>query len=211
MVNGEGWNRAVEGDPRGNSAAGSPRPPATSRRAFLSGGSAAATAALLAGCSGAKTLREKVRGEARAAPSDLEPLNRLLDLEHMAIAAYAAGIPLLHPPQFKTAVQLLAQELAHAGQLTDLIRKGRGKPRRPAARYDLGHPRGAEEVLALLQRVENDQLSAYLDEIPRLSTGHVRAAVSAIFANDAQHLALLRWQTGQAPVPAARVTGSRGR
>jgi hypothetical protein len=63
-------------------------------------------------------------------------------------------------------------------------------------------------VLALLKRLEQAQLRAYLDAIPQLSGGKVRAAVAAIYANDAQHLALLRWQTGEAPAPAALVTGS---
>src|SRR5205807_1934350 len=92
-----------------------------SRRAVLTGGSAAATAALLTACAGAKALRERVRAGGKVTPADVEPLNALLDLEHYAIAAYAAGIPLLHPPQSTAAVQFLAQELAHASQLTDLI------------------------------------------------------------------------------------------
>jgi hypothetical protein len=201
----------VDGDPRGAHAAASTRPSPRSRRAFLAGGPAAATAALISACAGAKPLREKVRGGAKVSPSDVEPLNALLDVEHHAITAYAAGIPLLHPPQSKAAVQFLAQELAHASQLSDLIRHARHKPNRPRASYDLGNPRGPADVLALLKRLEQAQLAAYLEAIPRLSEGRVRAAVSAIFANDAQHLAMLRWQSGESPAPAARVTGSSGR
>jgi hypothetical protein len=140
--------------------------------------------------------------------SDATALNALLDVEHYAVAGYAAGIPLLHEPQAKAAVQFLAQELAHTVQLSDLIKRAHGKPNRPAASYDLGHPRSSEDVLALLKRLEQAQLRAYLDAIPQLSGGKVRAAVAAIYANDAQHLALLRWQTGEAPAPAALVTGS---
>jgi hypothetical protein len=169
---------------------------------------AATATVLLSGCAGSKPLRIRVRNGARAAPEDVEPLNALLDLEHYAIAAYAAGIPFLDHPQSKAAVQFLAQELAHAVQLSDLIRHAHGKPIRARASYDLGHPRGPADVLALLKRLEHAQLSAYVEAIPRLSGGPVRAAVASIFANDAQHLAMLRWQTGETPVPSPFVSGS---
>jgi hypothetical protein len=189
-------------EPRGGPVA------AQSRRLFLAGGAVAAAAELLSGCGG-KPLREKVRGAGKVSSADFAPLNACLDAEHYAIAAYAAGIPLLHSQQSKVAAeQFLAQELAHAVQLSDLIRSGRGKPNRPRASYDLGHPRGPDDVLALLKRLEDAQLTTYLKTIPRLSAGELRGAVAAIFANDAQHLAMLRWQTGETPVPSALVTGS---
>jgi hypothetical protein len=207
VVVGEGSERAVVVDPRGGQAAASPP---QSRRAFVTGGAAAATAALLSACSGAKPLREKVRGGGKVSKADIEPLNALLDIEHHAIAAYAAGIPLLvpHSPQYKAGAQLLAQEMAHAVQLSDLIRGVKGKPRRPQASYDLGHPHGASDVLALLKRLEQVQLRAYLEAIPRLEGPGSRSAAASIMANDAQHLAMLRWQTGESPTPAALVTGS---
>jgi bacterioferritin (cytochrome b1) len=163
----------------------------------------------LTACSGAKPLREKVRSGGKATRADVEPLNTLLDLEHHAVAAYAAGIPLLQAPQAQAAAQqFLAQELAHATQLSDLIRLARGKPNRPRARYDLGQPQGAGDVLALFMRLEQAQIRAYLHALPRLSNGPLRGAMASILANDAQHLAMLRWNTGQSPVPAARVTGT---
>jgi Ferritin-like domain len=180
---------------------------ARSRRAFLTGAGTATAAGLLAGCGG-KPLREKIRGSAKVAASDIEPLNALLDVEHRAIAAYAAGIPLLSAPQSTAAMRFLGQELAHSVQLSDLIHRGGGKPRRPAASYDLGHPTKAGEALALLKHLEQVQLRAYLDAFVRLSPGKVRSTVAAIYANDAQHLAMLRWQTGESPAPAALVSGS---
>jgi hypothetical protein len=105
-------------------------------------------------------------------------------------------------------MRFLGQELAHSVQLSDLIRQGGGKPRRPAASYDLGHPTQATEVVALLKRLEQAQLRAYLEAFARLSPGKVRATIAAIYANDAQHLAMLRWQSGEAPAPAALVTGT---
>jgi Ferritin-like domain len=181
---------------------------AYSRRLLLSGGAGAATAAFLAACSGAKPLREKVRGGGKVSRADVAPLNTLLDVEHYAIAAYAAGIPLLHSPQAESGIQFLAQELAHAVALSDLIRKAKGKPHRPQASYDLGHPQTPAEVMALLKRIEQTQLRTYLATLARLQGPGSRSAAVSIMANDAQHLAMLRWQTGESPTPAALVTGS---
>jgi hypothetical protein len=183
--------------------------PVPSRRAFLTAGAGAAVTALLSGCSGGhRALREKVRGSAKVPKADIPALNALLDVEHYAIAAYAAGGPLLHAPQSTAATQFLAHELAHALQLSDLIHQAGAEPRRPRASYDLGHPRTADDVVALLKRLERLQIRTYLETIPRLSGGRVRAAMAAILANDAQHLAMLRWQAGGPPAPAALVTGS---
>ncbi|HLY48959.1 MAG TPA: DUF4439 domain-containing protein [Solirubrobacteraceae bacterium] len=178
-----------------------------SRRGFLAGASTVTGAALLAACGG-KPLREKIRGSATVAPSDVAPLNDLLDVEHHAIAAYAAGIPLLAAPESTAAMRFLGQELAHTVQLSDLIHRAGGKPRRPAASYDLGHPTQPAEVLALFKELEQAQLRAYLGAFSRLSPGKVRSTIAAIYANDAQHLAMLRWQAGESPAPSALVTGS---
>ena len=206
MVAGESGNRAVVGEPRVEPAATGSTP---SRRALLSGGAAAATAAILSACSGGSPLREKVRAGGKVAKADVEPLNTLLAVEHYAVAAYAAGFPLLplHSPQYKAAQQFLAQELSHTVQLSDLIRSVKGKPDRPAARYDLGSPRSTADAMALFKRLEQVQIHTYLDTIPRLSGGGSRAAAVSIMSNDAQHLTVLRWQTGVPPVPSALVSG----
>jgi hypothetical protein len=176
-----------------------------SRRQLLLGGAGGALA--LAGCGGSR-LREQVRGGTDVAAADVGILNGLLDLEYHAIAAYSAGIPLLHPADGgRAAKQFLGQELAHAVALQDLVRKAKGKPAKPRASYDLGSPRNAQEVLLVLHKLENDQLTAYLEMIPLLAPGKVRSAVAAIFANDAQHIAVLRSRLGQAPVPQPIVTG----
>jgi hypothetical protein len=177
----------------------------TTRRALLAGGVASGTIAL-AGC-GSSSLRSKVKKGAKVAPADIDVLDRLLDLERYTIAAYAAGIPLLGGSASKAAKQFLGQELAHAGTLAGLIKQAGGKASEPRASYALGHPRGAADVLALLHRLEADQLAAYLQMLPALSSGRLRSTAAAIMANDAQHLSVLRQALGQPPVPAARATG----
>ena len=166
-----------------------------------------AAAALLAGCSGSKPLRLKVRSGVKVRRGDVAILNRLLDIEQHTIAAYTAGIPLLRRPALKAAQQFLGQELAHAQSLSDLIKQAGGKADKPRASYNLGNPTREPQVLALLEALEGRQLAAYVQMIPRLSPGRLRAAVAAIFANDAQHLAVLRTELRQDPVPAAFVTG----
>ena len=64
-----------------------------------------------------------------------------------------------------------------------------------------------DDVLRLLHRIETLQLAAYVRAIPLLQLGKVRAAAMALFANDAQHVTILRLQLGLDPVPAAFVTG----
>jgi hypothetical protein len=179
------------------------------RKLLLAAGAAIAGggATALAAC-GSTPLRVKVRSGAKVSPSDVEILNALLDLEYYAIAAYTAGIPLLRQPAARAGKHFLSQELAHASALSDLVKRAHGKPSKPKASYDLGHPRGATDVLVLLHRLESEQLAAYVEMIPRLSPGRVRSATAAIFANDAQHLSVLRAQLGRSPVPAALATGT---
>jgi Ferritin-like domain len=167
----------------------------------------AAAAGLLAGCSGSKPLRLKVRSGVKVARGDVAILNGLLGIEQYTIAAYTAGIPLLRRPAAKAARQFLGQELAHAQALMDLITQAGGKAAKPSASYALGNPATEPQVLALLEALEGRQLAAYVQMIPRLTPGRLRSAVAAIFANDAQHLSVLRTALGHDPFPTAFVSG----
>jgi len=138
---------------------------------------------------------------------DVELLNRVLDLEHAAIVAYTAGIPLLTGPDQVAAKRFLAQELSHAASLSGMVRQAGGNAHLPKPSYDLGHPRNARDVLVLLHGQESAQIAAYIDVLPGLSPGGARAAVASILANDAQHISILRSAIGRNPAPAAFVTG----
>jgi hypothetical protein len=178
----------------------------TSRRKLLQ---ASAPALLLAGCGGGsspihRALSKQPRVLRR---SDVAILNAALDLEHKVIAAYTAGIPLLDGAGKSAAQRFLGQDLSHAGELSGLVHDAGGKPRKPAPSYDLGSPRNGADVLRLLHSLERATITAYLDAIPKLSAGELRAAVASMFANDAQHLSVLRSTLGSSPVPAALVTG----
>lgn len=185
-----------------------PAPGASTRRALLKGygpGVAVGASVVLAGCG------HKKRSKLRAAPRsvrqvDVAILNHLLDLELETIAAYTAGIPLLRRSEQSSAEQFLGQELSHADELTGLIKLAAGKAHKARPAYDLGHPRTHRDVLRLLHRLEQAQVAAYLDAIPRVFPGTVRAALAAVVANDAQHISVLRPALGLAPMPGALVT-----
>jgi Ferritin-like domain len=138
---------------------------------------------------------------------DVQLLNRSLDLEYKAIAAYTAGIPLLSGRPRDAAKRFLDQELSHSGELAGLVKQAGGKPNRPRSAYDLGHPRSARDVLSLLRELEDREVALYLDAVPRLLSASARAAISAVLGNDAQHLAIVRGALGLDPAPAALVTG----
>ena len=178
----------------------------SSRRGLLRAGAAALAGIAVAGC-GSTSLKAQVHNSAPVLNTDVDVLNQLLHLEHVAIAAYTAGTPLLAPSVAKAGQLFLNDELAHAGSLAGLVRDAGGKPIKPAPSYPLGHPRTSQEVLALLHQVENAQLTAYLSAITRLEPGFVRSTVAAILSNDAQHVAVVRAALEQPAVPSAFVTG----
>ena len=144
---------------------------------------------------------------AQVPDADVEILLGLLSLEYETVAAYEAGIPLLDSASAVDAEQFLHHELSHAGEMFGLIKQAGTKPPPPSGAYNLGHPQTSAQVLALLHRLEQTQLAAYLDAIPRLTRGPVRVAVASVFANDAQHVAVLRERLHRPPAPAAFVTG----
>jgi hypothetical protein len=59
-----------------------------------------------------------------------------------------------------------------------------------------------------LRSLETLQITNYLQSIPRLSPGPVRAAVASILTVDAQHVTMVRLAQGQTPVPSAFVSGA---
>ena len=180
---------------------------ASSRRRWLrAAGAGLAGTVALAGC-GSNSLRAQVHNARPVLQSDIDLLGHLLYLEHLAIAAYTAGTPLLPPATVKAGQLFLNDELSHAGGIAGLIRAAGAKPPKPAPSYPLGHPRTGEEVLALLHAVERMQVSAYLDALPRLHPGTLKQQVASILANDAQHLAVVRAALHQPAVPSAFVTG----
>jgi hypothetical protein len=81
------------------------------------------------------------------------------------------------------------------------------------ASFPLLHAFDARTAKRFLQQeldsIENQQVSYYVDVIPKLAPGPVRALVASILANDAQHVSMLRVILGRDPVPSAFVKGQK--
>jgi hypothetical protein len=172
-----------------------------SRRQLLS---AAGAGALLAGCGG--TSATGLPGSVLQA--DVHTLNRLIRAEYYTVGAYVAGIPLLSGTDAVIAQQFLNQDMSHIEDLADIVRKAGVTPYATDQVYDLGHPSDRAETLSLLHHAEQVTLRTYLDAIPRLSPGVVKATAASLFANDAQHASTIRDRLGLAPVAEAVVTGN---
>jgi bacterioferritin (cytochrome b1) len=182
-----------------------------SRRAMLrtsGAGLVVGATVLAAGCGASQPGKPKHKLSEEQRRANVEILNGALDLEHKAIAAYTAGTPLLSPSAQKIAQQFLSHELAHADELSGLIIRQHGTPEKARPSYDLGHPRSADQVLALLHDIEQAQIRAYLAAIPEVAPGTIRSALAAILGSDAQHIALLRLNLGQPAFAGPLVTGN---
>jgi hypothetical protein len=178
----------------------------SSRRSVLVAAGAGLAGAVLAGC-GSLSVRQQVHNSKPLLGNDVDLLNHLLHLEHVSIAAYTAGIPLLAQPTANAGQLFLNDEISHAGDVAGLVREVGGKPIKPAPSYALGHPRNSEEVLMLLHEVENAQIAGYLHAIQLLEPGVLKQQVASILANDAQHIAVVRAALGRPAIPSAFVTG----
>ena len=182
-----------------------------SRRALLSGaGTALVGGALaLAGCGSVDTGKTAVKKTSEPVRhQDIAILGRALDLERRTVNAYIACIPLLTRPQRKAARQFLGEELEHTGELISLIKAAGGKAAPRADSYAIGHASDGPSAFAVLHSLEALQISSYLEWIPQLSPGPVRAAVASVLTVDAEHLAMVRVMQGQDPVPGPFVTGT---
>lgn len=185
-----------------------------SRRAFLEiagAGLAGASAAVLGACGDAGG-----GGDAGADPEaefrDVEILNRALDLENMAVAAYTAGSALLSGPTLEGARRILEQEREHAQALSRTIRGLGVEPNRAKApsAYNFPTPKGPQDVVKFAARLESSVIAAYIEAIPRLSDPKLRQTSAAIATDEAEHLTFLLQRQGKGPgFPAAFVTGEK--
>jgi rubrerythrin len=178
-----------------------------SRRRLLGMAGAGVSATLLAGC-GDDTKRPNVRSapdESDAA--DVELLNAALDLELMVVEAYKAGAAALRGSTLQIAKGFLEQEQAHADSLASAIRDAGGQPNRAKSSYDFPRWPDQRAVLRFAVGLENTVIASYIDALPKLSQGDLRATASAIVTCEAEHVAVLLGVLGEPQVPAAFVNG----
>lgn len=139
--------------------------------------------------------------------ADVEILNSALDLELMAVAAYKAGAAKLKGSALQAGKLFLEQEQEHADGLAAAIKDADGTPNRAKSSYDLPRFASQEQVLRFAVVLENTAIAAYIDALPKLGKGDLRATAAAITSNEAEHLAVLLGALGEQQVPDAFVVG----
>jgi len=151
-------------------------------------------------------------GDADGSERDVRILNGALGLENTAIAAYTAGAPLLKGDALEAGKQFLGHEQEHADGLTRAIKDMGGTPAKAksADEYAQGFPtlKSQEDVLKFAVDLENTAIKAYVDSLPKLSSGELRQTAAAIVANEAEHVSVLLGALRRPQVPDAFVTGT---
>jgi len=178
-----------------------------SRRRFLAVSAAGASAVALAGCADDTKSPVAATAPDESDDADVELLNAARDLELEAVAAYKAAAAVLTGDALKAAKRFVEQEQEHADSLAAAIKEAGGTPNRAKSSYDFPRLRSQKEALRFAIELENTAIAAYIDTLPKLGKGDLRATAAAIVANEAQHLAVLREALGEEPVPAAFVLG----
>jgi rubrerythrin len=183
-----------------------------SRRRFLalSGVSAAGASAVLLGACSDDTKSTTNTGPDESDEADVEILNSVLDLELMAVAAYKAGAGKLKGEVLQIVKGFLEQEQEHADALAAAIKDAGGTPNRAKVSYDFPAWRSQAAVLRYAVDLENTAIAAYIDALPKLGKGDLRATASAIIANEAEHVSILLGALGRQQVPSAFVVGRAG-
>jgi rubrerythrin len=185
------------------------RDPLSRRRFFrMSGVSLAGGSAVFLTACGDDTKSPGVQtGADESDQADVEMLNSALDLELMAVAAYKAGAALLKGEVLQIGKAFLEQEQEHADGLSQAIKDAGGTPNRAKSSYDFPKLSSQNDVLRFAVDLENIAIAAYIDALPKLSQGDLRATAAAIVTNEAEHVAVLLGALGENQVPDAFVTG----
>ena len=184
------------------------RDPLSRRRFFhMSGVSVAGGSAILLSACGDDTKSTTPAGPDESDAADVEILNSALDLELMAVAAYKTGAGHLRGRMLEVVKRFLEQEQAHADGLGTAITDAGGQPNRPKSAYDFPVMRSQTDVLRFALDLENTAIAAYIDALPKLTQGDLRATAASIITNEAEHVSVLLEALGEDPIPSAFVMG----
>jgi rubrerythrin len=187
------------------------RDPLSRRRLLQTSGVAliGGSAAILSAC-GSDDTTATTPGDDERDKVDVEILNGALDLELMAVAAYKAGAAKLKGDVLQIAKGFLEQEQEHADALGKAIRDAGGTPNKAKSSYDFPRFVSQDAVLTYAVKLENTAVAAYIDALPKLTKGDLRATAASILTTEAEHISVLRDALGLPPVPDAFVTGEAG-
>jgi rubrerythrin len=175
-----------------------------SRRLLLQGAGAAAAASIAACGKDDQTTTQS--GGIEGTESDVGTLRGALAIELTAITTYEHGLPLVGGARRSACEVFLAQEQEHADALTKAITQLGGNA--TAEIIPLDYRRlSAPRFLDLATRVADTAIGVYLDAVPRLSSGDLRATVATILTAEAEHLSVLLGFLGRPQAPNALVSG----
>lgn len=164
-------------------------------------------AAFIAACGAKRGSPTATTATTTGASADVAILNLALDVENLAIAAYAGGAKLLRGPLLKLGKEFLLHEREHASGLSEAIKQLGGTPNKAKPSYNFPKLVSQKDVLRLASKIENTAIAAYIDAIPKLSTPDLRATAAAIVTNEAEHLAVLQGALKRPQTPTAFVIG----
>lgn len=183
------------------------RAPQSRRRLLHRSGVLAGGSAMVLGACGDSTTPNVVTGPDESDEADVEILNGLLDLELRAVAGYKAAAGRMRGRVLDIGKRFLEQEQEHADGLATAITDAGGKPNRAKSAYDFPGMRTQTAALRFAVDLENTAIAAYIDALPKLTQGDLRATAAAIITNEAEHVAVLLDALGMDPAPSAFVTG----
>lgn len=180
-----------------------------SRRRFLrlsGAGAACGSTTLLAAC-GNKGAAPVTTIRNQADVADAEILNGLLDIELRSIAAYRAGERMLTGVALRRVRLVLEHERRHAQALSRAIEHAGGAPAPAKPSYRFAHLTSQRAMLMFAVGLEDEQVAAYIDALPKLTSTELRGTIAAILTTEAEHISVLRETLGLVPAPGAFVTG----
>jgi rubrerythrin len=140
------------------------------------------------------------------ADGELAILRAAVELEQRAVLTYEAAAPKLDPRRRRLAELLRDQEQKHLDGLTMALRNRGGRPPpRPEAVPGLGRALrgGRRSILEFAVTLEDAAVAAYSDALRKLRDPRLLSPIVSILGNEGQHLAVLRQELGEQPVPGA--------
>lgn len=186
------------------------RDPLTRRRLFGGAGVtlSVGSAAFLAACGSNQDLKDEQEQLADTPEADVQILNDALALELTAVEAYSQIQPLLQGVVAAVGAEFLNHEREHVAAIERAVTDAGGRPTKEVLEFDLSDVRTQEEALQFATNLENVAISAYVDSIPKLSSGDLRTTAAQIVANEAEHVTVLQAALGNPPVASAFVSGN---
>lgn len=141
--------------------------------------------------------------------NNIQMLNKGIDLEYMAVAAYetAIGSGKLNNEVSSVARNIQSQHSDHANKLSEFVQQLGGQPaeRQSTEEYAKRLPAdkltSQESILHLAAHLEKMATIGFLQQVAELEDRKMAQAISSISSDEAMHWAVLRSTLGENPIP----------